>query len=44
MENQVFQIQQIIVDKLDVYKERGNSYVDIFYLPPHSGKKLQWLS
>ena len=28
MENQVFQIQQILADKLDTYKGRGNIYVD----------------
>ena len=28
MENQIFQIQQILVDKLDTYKEKGNIYVD----------------
>ena len=28
MENQVFQIQQMLADKLDAYKERENIYVD----------------
>ena len=28
MENQVSQIQQMLADKLDAYKERGNGYVD----------------
>jgi len=28
MENQVFQIQWILADELDAYKERGNVYVD----------------
>jgi len=28
MENQVFQIQQILADKLDAYKERENIYMD----------------
>ena len=28
MENQVFQIQQILADKLDTYKGRGNIYVN----------------
>ena len=28
MENWVFQIQWMLADKLDVYKGRGNSYVD----------------
>ena len=28
MKNQVFQIQQILADKLDTYKGRGNIYVD----------------
>ena len=28
MENWVFQIQQMLADKLDAYKERGNVYVD----------------
>ena len=28
MENQVFQIQQMLADELDVYKEKGNLYVD----------------
>jgi len=28
MENQVFQIQQMLADELDAYKERGNKYMD----------------
>ncbi len=28
IENQVFQIQQMQADELDVYKERGNKYMD----------------
>jgi len=28
MENQIFQIQQILADKLDAYKEKGNIYID----------------
>ena len=28
IENQVFQIQQMRADELDVYKERGNKYMD----------------
>jgi len=28
MENQIFQIQQILVDELDAYKEKGNIYMD----------------
>jgi len=28
MENQVFQIQRILADKLDAYKGKGNTYVD----------------
>ena len=28
MENQVFQIQWMLVDKLDIYKGKGNTYVD----------------
>jgi len=28
MENQVFQIQQMLADKLDVYKGKGNIYVE----------------
>ena len=28
MENQVFQIQRMLADKLDTYKGRGNVYVD----------------
>jgi len=28
MEDQAFQIQRMLADKLDRYKERGNTYVD----------------
>jgi len=28
MENQVFHIQQMLADKLNAYKERGNTYMD----------------
>ena len=28
MKNQVFQIQQMLADELDVYKGRGNVYID----------------
>jgi len=28
MEDQVFQIQRMLADKLDAYKEKGNAYVD----------------
>ena len=28
MKNQVFQIQQMLADELDVYKGRGNVYLD----------------
>ena len=28
IENQVFQIQQMLADELDTYKERGNLYID----------------
>ena len=28
MKNQVFQVQWILANKLDAYKERGNNYVD----------------
>ena len=28
MENQIFQIQQMLVDKLDTYKGKGNIYMD----------------
>ena len=28
MENQVYQIQRMLADKLDAYRERGNYYVD----------------
>ena len=28
MENQIFQVQQMLADKLDAYKRKGNTYVD----------------
>ena len=28
MENQIFQVQRMLADKLDAYKGRGNAYVD----------------
>jgi len=28
IENQVFQIQKMLADKLDTYKEQGNQYVE----------------
>ena len=28
MENWIFQVQQMLADKLDTYKRRGNAYVD----------------
>ena len=28
MENWIFQVQQMLADKLDTYKRRGNDYVD----------------
>ena len=28
MENWVFQIQRMLADELDIYKERGNTYVN----------------
>ena len=28
MENQVFQIQRMLADELNIYKGRGNNYVD----------------
>jgi len=28
MESQIFQIQRMLADELDTYKEKGNNYVD----------------
>ena len=28
MENRVFQIQRMLVDELEIYKEKGNAYID----------------
>ena len=28
LENRVFQVQWMLADELDIYKERGNDYVD----------------